>query len=221
MASKNADAGEVPRKGMSMRLADNIRALVERSAEHHNRTIGSDIEHRLNASFKLEFVNSSGLSSLLSNKSATDFISSLGSVLDGVTSICREREFSEIETRKALRAAIAVLISRHLWVGEDMPSTEGSADTKVRDLPPIRLGHRWATDHLDWDAAWSDRAVVEDTMDGRVANRWTGDGSVIELGEPPKPKSAPRDLTDVSLEEVEADLASDDPKNLHLYKRLD
>jgi hypothetical protein len=62
--------------------------------------------------------------------------------------------------------------------------------------------------------------VVEDTLEGRIANRWTGDGSVIELGEPPKPKPAARDLRDLSLEEIEADPRFEDPKNLDLYKRI-
>lgn len=219
--AKKSEPADTPRKVMSMRLADDLRSKVEWSASHSNRTVGSDIEHRLNASFKLDFVNSTGLSSLLENDSATDFISSVGAVIDGVLKKCRERKFSEIETRKALRGALSVVISRHLWMGEDFPDAPAPEGSKVKDLPPGRLGQRWAAEHLIWDAAWNDRLVVDDALEGRIANRWTGDGSTIELGEPPKPKQPRRDLSDLTLEEIEADPRFERPENLHRYKRTD
>ncbi|GJE14439.1 hypothetical protein FOHLNKBM_5514 [Methylobacterium longum] len=218
---KKSEPAETPRKGMSMRLADDLRTKLEWSAAHSNRTVGSDIEHRLNASFKLDFVNSTGLSALLGNAAATDFISSLGAVIDGLLKTCRDRKFSEVETRKALRAALSVLISQHLWTGEDIPAVPGADGAKVKDLPPVRLGQRWATEHMVWDAAWNDRAVVDDTGEGRISNRWSGDGSMIELGKPPKPEQSPRNLSDLSLDEIEADPRFEKAENLHLYKRID
>lgn len=220
---KKSEPAETPRKGVNTRITDDLRLRLERSAAHSNRTVGSDIEHRLEASFKLDFVNERGLGALLQNDAALDFISNVGAVLDQVLAVSRQRNFSEIETRKALRAAMAVLISNHLWMGEDPPAVpivQGDR-VKAKELPPGRLGRRLAEDHMAWDFAWHDRAVVDDTLDRRVSNRWTGDGSVIELGEPPKPKQPPRDLSDLSLEEIETDPRFEKPENLHRYKSID
>lgn len=218
---KKSDPAETPRRVMSMRLADDLRSKVEWSAAHSNRTVGSDIEHRLDASFKLDFVNSTGISALLETNAATDFISTIGAVLDGVLKKCRERNFTEIETRKAIRSAISVVISRHLWLGEDFNESAVHTGVKVKDLPPGLLGQRWAAEHLLWDAAWNDRPTVDDTLEGRIANHWTGDGSVIELGEPSKPKPPQDNLRDITLEEIEADPRFEKPENLHLYRRTD
>ncbi|TXN14696.1 hypothetical protein FV219_03250 [Methylobacterium sp. WL122] len=220
---KKSEPAESPRKGVNTRITDELRAKIEKSAAHTNRTVGSDIEHRLEASFKLDFVNSDGLGALLHNEAALQFVSNAGAVIDQTISVARERKFSEIETRKALRSALAVVISRHMWVGEEFPDAVGrprDGMVKPKDLPPVRLGMHLAAEHMLWDSAWNDRAAVDDALDGRVANRWTGDGSMIELGEPPKPKPMRRDLKDISLEEVEADPRFDDPKNLDLYKRI-
>lgn len=220
---KKSEPAETPRKGVNTRITDDLRLRLERSAAHSNRTVGSDIEHRLEASFKLDFVNEGGLGALLQNEAALDFISNVGAVMDRVLDVSRDRKFSEIETRKALRSAMAVLVSNHLWMGEDTSSASvGQGDRiKSKDLPPGLLGRRLATEHMVWDATWHDRAVVDDTLDGRVSNHWTGDGSVIELGAPPKPKEAARDLSDLTLKEIEADPRFEKAENMHLYKRID
>ncbi|MCJ2020506.1 hypothetical protein MKK84_24265 [Methylobacterium sp. E-065] len=219
---KKSEPVETPRKGVNTRITDDLRLRLERSAAHSNRTVGSDIEHRLEASFKLDFVNERGLGALLQNDAALDFLSNVGAVLDQVLGVSRDRNFSEIETRKAMRAAMAVLVSNHLWMGEETPSDPIDQGDRIKpsELPPGRLGRRLAVDHMIWDATWHDRAVVDDTLDGRVSNRWTGDGSAIELGEPPKPKQPPRNLIDLSLEEIEADPRFEKPENLHRYKSI-
>lgn len=218
---KKSEPADTPRKGMSMRLAEDLRSKLEWSAAHSNRTVGSDIEHRLNASFKLDFVNSTGLSALLGNNAATDFISCIGAIIDGLLKKCREREFSEIDTRKALRAAFSVLISRHLWTGEETPAVEKLDGVRLKDLPPVQLGYWWAIEHMLWDAAWNDRPVADDSLEGRVSNHWTGDGSKTELGKPSKPKPPRRDLRDLKLADIEADPRYERAENLHLYKRAE
>lgn len=220
---KKSEPAETPRKGVNTRITDDLRLRLERSAAHSNRTVGSDIEHRLEASFKLDFVNEGGLGALLQNEAALDFISNVGAVMDRVLEVSQDRGFTEIETRKALRSAMAVLVSNHLWMGEAAPaaSVDHGDKVKPKDLPPGLLGRRLATEHMVWDAAWHDRAVVDDTLDGRVSNRWSGDGTVIEIGEPPRPQPAQRDLKDITLEEIEADPRFEKAENLHLYKRLD
>jgi hypothetical protein len=220
---KKSEPAETPRKGVNTRITDDLRLRLEKSAAHSNRTVGSDIEHRLEASFKLDFVNEGGLGALLQNKAALDFISHVGAVMDRVLEVSRDRKFSEIETRKALRSAMAVLVSKHLWMGEDVPAASVDHGNKIKskDLPPGLLGRRLAAEHMVWDAAWHDRVVVDDTLDGRVANRWSGDGSMIEIGEPPRSQPAQRDLKDITLEEIEADTRFEKAENLHLYKRLD
>jgi hypothetical protein len=165
-----------------------------------------------------------GIGSVFENQPATDFLSSVGSVFGDLIKLCADRGFSEIEARKTLRAALSVVVSHHLWMGEVFPEAKARSrpdSEKLRELPPALLGLSYATEHMLWDAAWSDRAAVDDAMDGRVANRWTGDGSVIELGEAPKPKRASSKLRDRSLEEIEADPRFEKPENLHLYKRAE
>ncbi|GJE14782.1 hypothetical protein [Methylobacterium longum] len=222
--SRRARGSEPARAPVTTKITPRLRSRLEASAEKGTRTLGSEIEHRLELSFRLNLTGQEGIGAVFDNQSATDFLSSVGSVFGDLLRMCSDRGLSEMETRKSLRAALSVLVSRHLWMGETFPDADNnasSADGKLRDLPPGQLGRRLAVEHMIWDAAWSDRAAVDDALDGRVANRWTGDGSVIELGKPPKSDPARRAPKDLSLDEIEADPRFEKQKNLHLYKRID
>ena len=221
--SRRARGSEPARAPVTTKITPRLRNRLEASAAKGTRTLGSEIEHRLDLSFRLDLTGKEGIGAIFDNQSATDFMSSIGSVFGDLLKACADRGLSEMETRKALRAALSVLVSHHLWMGEVFPEACGDASAgsgKLRDLPPGQFGRRFAAEHMVWDAAWSDRAAVDDALDGRVSNRWTGDGSVIELGEPPQPKPPQRDLSDLTLEEIEADPRFEKPENLHLYKSI-
>ncbi len=184
---KKSEPADTPRKGVNTRITDELRRRLDAAAEASGRSVGAEIEHRLEASFDADaFFSRGGFSYVRSNKAPAALFGALAEAFQEISAVARERGFSEIETREALATAMDVVKHYHLWTGDpDLPELDGpepARGLKKRELPPKPLGHEVAHDVILWNLSWNEEPVPEDTQDGRIANHWSSDGSLIEAG---------------------------------------
>lgn len=143
----------------------------------------------------------------------------LGDVLQGVIRHAEDVGWSELQTREALAAAWDVVGHYYFfWRGVDgapVPDVRPTppADTKVRDLSPALAGYCIAEQRLLASVMLQDQATYQNTLDGKVANVWSGDGKRVEsLKSDEKPAPARRR---VKLESIGSEVS---PEELSRFK---
>lgn len=180
MGKKSLPA-ETPRKGVNTRITDDLRTRLEASAQENNRTLGSEIEHRLELSFKFEFGSTQGVSALSHSRAGTLFLQSIGSIFGLVLLEAKQRGFSELETRDALKGALEVIASRHLWTGQKPPDDAASyLFQEMNKLQPTDFGQQLASAHLQLDSYMTEQKVIKDFYSNKIIDHWSGNGTVAE-----------------------------------------
>ncbi|MCJ2069675.1 hypothetical protein MKK75_12895 [Methylobacterium sp. J-030] len=191
MTRRSADGD--PRQSIAVRTRSDLKQRLERVAEENGHSLGQEVERRLEASFevasasKLEryIQNRPGLSYMIGLVTPLELTNQLGDVLQGVVRHAEDVGWSELHTREALAAAWDVVGYYYFWRGVDgvpVPDVRPTppADAKVRDLPPALAGYCIAEQKLLASVALQDQATFQNTLDGKVANAWSGDGKRVE-----------------------------------------
>jgi hypothetical protein len=191
--SKKSDGLVADRPVLSLRPQAALKQRLEEAANESGRSMAREAEVRLEASFetasasKLEryIQNRPGLSYMIGLATPLELTNQLGDVLQGVVRHAEDLGWTELQTRDALAAAWDVVGHYYFWRGVDgapVPDVRPTppAETKVRDLPPALAGYCIAEQKLLASVMLQDQMTYQNTIDGKVANVWSGDGKRVE-----------------------------------------
>jgi len=191
--AKKSDGLVADRPVLSLRPQAALKQRLEEAANESGRSMAREAEVRLEASFetvsasKLEryIQNRPGLSYMIGLVTPLELTNQLGDVLQGVVRHAEDVGWSELQTREALAAAWDVVGHYYFWRGADgapVPDVRPTppVETKVRDLPPALAGYCIAEQKLLASVMLQDQVTYQSTIDGKVANVWSGDGKRVE-----------------------------------------
>lgn len=222
--------------GVSIRTTKAFRDRLTVAAKQNGRSLAQEVERRLEASFEdqadvraapnplADLISSEVEDYLKTNRSAADLLSTFAAIMRTTNRISRDRGFSELEAREALRVAWGVVEFFHLNMGEEStPKLKGPAPApgiKRAELPPRFLGHEVAMSHVQNDMLWKDQPVPSDTIVARIRDYWSGDGSKLVLGASEEEVAAAEKVAhDAARRALQSgDIQFEKPENLHKYK---
>lgn len=227
--------------GVSIRTTRAFREKLTLAAKENGRSLAQEVERRLEASFDTATADAAQkratpdvlaerfspdvLDYLRAYPVAADLMSTFAAAMKTTNRISRDRGHSELDAREAVRVAWGVVQYFHLNMGENgPPALRGpmpKLGTKRADLPARFLGHEVAADRVGQDARWEEHSVALDTMDGRIRNHWSGDGSEIVSGPSEEEVAADEERRLKAAKEALArgEIEFERPENLSRYKR--
>jgi hypothetical protein len=173
--------GPGQRKPLLSRTTLEMRDMLEAAAAQSGRSLGQEVEHRLERSFSHD-----RLWSLVfgEDKETAELLIAIGKVQDRARRYAFKRGFDEAQTRRAIKEAIKTILDIHLWSGGDiapLPQTLFVEHGRIVPPPPMspeQSGRFAATEELIWS---QDERI--DELDGSLVERWSKPGSL-----PPKPQ---------------------------------
>jgi hypothetical protein len=176
--------------GVSIRTTKAFRDRLTAAAKESGRSLAQEVEWRLERSFDqakptADIFPEDVTTYLKGSPVPASMVGAVAVAAKSIDAISKDRKFTEMQAREALRAAFDVIKYFYLWVGEDAPELDGPPlpfGTRVRDYPPQDLGYAVAWDRIVYNSAWNDEDVPQDTADQRIMDHWTGDGTEVLRG---------------------------------------
>lgn len=185
MPRKPSDGAD--RQSINVRTRVDIKQALEAIAAQNGRSLAQEVERRLEKS--LENSGSAVAKDLLygifseeqrlylsRNLDAARFVEYITEAHMRITRLAREGGLSEIDTRAALREASSFLAAWFMWDGEVVSRAEIPKGGRLIDQPPAIIGRKVAEDFMLYLNAMHDGGALQDALDERIRNVYSGDG---------------------------------------------
>lgn len=184
-----------------------LRQALEEAAAASGRSLGQEVESRLEMSAMV----SPMVSAMISDKASLQLFQTMANVLRAVRKIAKQRGWSEIETRQALKHAFDVISSINFWSGGDVagpPDGYAAHSKEKHTTTPAQDGYDVAMDTMIYNSAW-DECVLMEGFGNVITDYWSGSGNVTinapETIDPPAPAR--------SLAEIVGEVSAGDQAN--------